>query len=211
MPRIEGPYPCIRSNGADSYGGNQGWFADDANFRACGCGVIAGADVLLYLSGRRELTREEYFRFVGSLRRYFPLIPRRGIDGLRLALGLNGCFRRRRLPYRCGWSVSGARFWERLEGMLADDLPAITAIGPNFPRVWGREELTLYRRNGAGGYAVSEQTRGHFLTVTGLDEEWMEVSSWGRRLFLRRSDYAAYMRRNGPMFTNLLFMERLRP
>lgn len=208
MPRIKGPYPSVRNGGTVSYGGNQGWFSD-ANFRACGCGIVAGADVLLYLSGRRELTQEEYFQFVASLRRYFPLIPRRGIDGLRLAIGLNACFRRFDLPCRCGWSLSGARFWNRLEHMLSDDLPAITAVGPNFPRFWGTEQLTLYRRTREGDYAASESTNGHFLTVTGLEGEWMEVSSWGRRLFLRRGDYDAYMRKNGPLFTNLLYMERL--
>lgn len=208
MPRIDGAYPSVLSEQGGSYGGNQNWFPD-ANFRACGCGVIACADVLLYLSGRNELTREEYLRYVGSLRRWFPLIPRRGIDGMRLALGLNACFRRRGMPLHGHWSMSGAKFWSRLERMLTDNLPAIVAVGPNFPRVWGSERLPLFQKTGEGHYTESGRTKAHFLTVTGLDSEWMEVSSWGERLYIRRSSYEDYMRRHGSLFTNLLYMKRI--
>ena len=90
------------------------------------------------------------------------------------------------------------------------DLPAIVAIGPGFPRVWDVEALPLYRRTEDGAYAEAERTRGHFLTVTGLDGEWMEAASWGRRLYIERRAYADYMRRHGALFTNLLFLERKR-
>lgn len=40
-------------NGILSYGGNQLWFEGD--MRKCGCGVIAAADVLLYLKHRKPL------------------------------------------------------------------------------------------------------------------------------------------------------------
>ena len=36
----------------------------------------------------------------------------------------------------------------------------------------------------------------------------MEVSSWGWRLYLERRAYADYMRRQGALLTNLLFLER---
>ena len=204
---LKRPYPAIRTGTTLSCGGNQGWFPDE-NFRRCGCGVIACADVLLYLSGQSELTREEYLRYVHSLRKYFPLIPRRGIDGVRLAVGLSICLRQRGVNVRAGWSASGVRFWRRLETMLSADLPAIIAIGPNFPRVWGNERLPLYRKTENGGFVESERTKGHFLTVIALDDEWMEVSSWGRRLYLRRGSYADYMRRQGALFTNLLYLEQ---
>ena len=88
------PWPRIRTGDRLSCGGNQHWFPSE-NFRLCGCGVVACADTLLYLAGRDELPREEYVRYVNSMRKYFPLIPRRGIDGVRLAIGLNACLRQR--------------------------------------------------------------------------------------------------------------------
>ena len=204
---LERPYPRIRTGETLSCGGSQNWF-EDANFHACGCGVVACADTLLYLTGRDELTWEEYDSYVNRLRRFFPLIPRRGIDGVRLAMGMNACLRRAGVPVRAGWSVSGRRFWERLERQLSDDLPAIVAIGPNFPRLWGGEKLTLYRKTD-GGYAEADCTKGHFLTATGLDGEWMRVSSWGRELYIARRDYERYMKAQGALFTNLLRLRRL--
>ena len=199
-------YPAIRTGASLSCGGSQSWFPDE-NFQRCGCGVVACADALLYLTGRSELTREEYFAHVAALRRYFPLIPRRGIDGVRLAVGFNLCAKRCGVDVRAGWSASGTKFWGRLETQLENDLPAIISIGPNFPRVWGSERLPLYRKT-EDGIAETGRTKGHFLTVLALDDDWMEVSSWGRRLYLERRAYADYMRRQGALLTNLLFLER---
>lgn len=206
---LKRPYPAIRTGALRSCGGSQNWFPD-ANFRRCGCGVIACADVLLYLTGTEELPREEYIAHVNALRKYFPLIPGRGIDGVRLAIGFNLLARKNGAAVQAGWSASGTKFWSRLAAMLSDDLPAVVAIGPNFPRVWGKETLLLYQKTADGDYAERERTKGHFLTVIGMDEEWMEVSSWGRRLYLERRAYADYMRRQGALFTNLLQMKRIK-
>ncbi len=209
MPELQRPYPRVLTDGAASYGGSQDWFADK-NFRACGCGVVACADTILYLTGKDRLILVDYLRYVDSLRRHFPLIPGRGIDGVRLAVGMNACLREKGLALRAGWSASGRRFWPRLSEMLADDLPAILAVGPNFPRIWGKERLPLYCRTEQGGYAEAEQARAHFLTATGLDGEWLRVSSWGRELYIGRADYERYMREtSAPLLTNLLYLRRM--
>ncbi|MBQ9647319.1 MAG: hypothetical protein IJV43_03030 [Oscillospiraceae bacterium] len=201
------PWPRVRTAEGLSCGGDQNWFPD-RNFRLCGCGVVACADTLLYLTGRGELEQEEYERYVNSLRKYFPLVPHHGIDGVRLAIGLNALLRKRGVRVRAGWSASGARFWDRLARLLANDLPAIVAIGPSFPRVWDAERLQLYRRTG-GAYVAAARTKGHFLTVLGLDDDWMRVSSWGQELYIERRAYADYMRRQGALFTNLVYLERM--
>ena len=209
MPELKHPYPRIQYGETSSCGGDQNWFPD-ANFRRCGCGVVACADTLLYLRGRTALSREEYIRYVNPLRKYFPLIPYRGIDGVRLAIGMNVCLRRAGLPLRALWSASGRQFWDRLAAMLADDLPAILSVGPNFPRVWGAEGLMLYRRAEDGGYAGAGRVRAHFLTATGLDGERIRVSSWGRELTIEREDYERYMRVSSTaLLTNLLWLRRL--
>lgn len=202
--KLERPYVRISSEEGQSYGGSQNWFPG-ASFRACGCGVIACADTLLYLTGRTELTRGEYMDYVNQLRRYFPLIPYRGIDGLRLAVGMNLCLSREGLPYRARWSASAGLFWERLSSQLMCGLPVIIAIGPNFPIFWGKDTLPLYRRSG-DGYVLSTRTKGHFLTVTGLDDGWMRVSSWGRELYISRGDYENYRKKQGSLLTSLLYM-----
>ena len=209
MPELKRPYPRIQSGAVSSCGGDQGWFADE-NFRRCGCGVVACADALLYLRGRTALSREEYMDHVNSLRRFFPLVPRRGIDGVRLAIGMNVCLRRAALPLRAGWSASGRRFWDRLAAMLADNLPAILSIGPGFPRVWDAKGLALYRRTEDGRYVGAGSARAHFLTATGLDGERIRVCSWGQELYIERAAYERYMRENSTaLLTNLLQLRRL--
>ena len=209
MPELKRPYPRIHYGETSSCGGDQNWFPD-ANFRRCGCGVVACADTLLYLRGRTELSREEYIRYVNSLRKYFPLIPYRGIDGVRLAIGMNIAMRREGLPLRALWSASGRRFWDRLAAMLADDLPVILSVGPGFPRVWGVEGLALHRRTGDGGYVGAGRVKAHFLTATGLDDERIRVSSWGQELTIERAAYERYMRVSSTaLLTNLLQLRRL--
>ena len=209
MPELKRPYPCVQYGETGSCGGDQNWFAD-ANFRRCGCGVIACADTLLYLRGRTALSREEYIDYVNSLRPYFPLIPYRGIDGMRLAMGMNLCLRREGLALRAGWSASGRLFWERLAAMLADNLPVVLSVGPNFPRVWGAEALALYRRAEDGGYVEAERVKAHFLTATGLDGERIRVSSWGKEFTIERAAYERYMRGSSTaLLTNLLQLRRL--
>ena len=44
--------------------------------------------------------------------------------------------------------------------------------------------------------------------MTGLDETWMRVSSWGRELYIERAAYEDYMRAHGALFTNLLYLEK---
>lgn len=202
---LKRPYPAVRTGASLSCGGSQNWFPEEG-FRRCGCGVIACADVLLYLTGREELTREEYFAHVAALRKYFPLIPRRGIDGVRLAMGFNLCAKRLGVDVRAGWSVSG--FWRRLEAQLQNDLPAVISVGPSLPNLRGGAGLALYRKT-AEGCEEAARTKAHFLTVIALDDEWMEVSSWGRRLYLERRAYGDYMRRHGALLSNLLYLKKL--
>jgi len=201
------PYPQVRMGAEVSYGGSQNWFPGKS-FVACGCGVIACADTLLYLTGRDGLTREEYLCYVNLLRVFFPLIPYRGIDGARLALGMNLCLRRAGLPLRALWCVSDARFWERVEAQLSDDLPAVISVGPNFPIVWGKERVTLYRRT-EDEFVPAERTKGHFLTATGLDDEWLRVSTWGSERYIRRVELDRYRKTQGAVFTNLLRLRRI--
>ncbi|MBQ1620210.1 MAG: hypothetical protein II094_04350, partial [Oscillospiraceae bacterium] len=166
------------------------------------------ADVLLYLTGRTELTREEYLEFVRQCKRYFPQLPRMGIDGLRLAWGINRCFARQGLDRRAHWCTAGSQFWPRIEQMLSRDCPAVIAIGPNFPLLWQKNELPLYRRTLEGTYVVDSRVKGHYVTVTALDEQRAEVSSWGRRLYIDRQEFDSYVKKHSIwLLCNILYIE----
>ena len=59
--RLKYPYVAVMKDGSLSYGGNQGWFSGNV-LKKYGCGVIAGTDVLLYLSFHKEYCRSKEFK-----------------------------------------------------------------------------------------------------------------------------------------------------
>ena len=113
--QIKHGYISVSKGQSRSFGGSQMLFASQS-MREVGCGVIAALDLLLYLcrfhpgcrcdffaeaAGDGCIDEKEYEELAQSLsRRFFPLIPKLGINGLMLAGGLNRFFRRYELPFR---------------------------------------------------------------------------------------------------------------
>lgn len=106
--RLRHPYIAVMKEGRLSYGGNQQWSRKKA-VQKYGCGVIAGTDLLLYLSLHKEyckgkefknwekengiLEAEEYMELAETMRRhYFPVIPGLGMPGWLLSGVLIGIF-----------------------------------------------------------------------------------------------------------------------
>ena len=111
MLALKHPYICVTDGSRQSYGGDQGK-SENATMRKCGCGVIAAADVLLYLSRRYDcfkdlkldpsgtIAREAYEKLTAHLRsRYFPLIPYSGMNGVTLMAGMNLYFMRNKYTF----------------------------------------------------------------------------------------------------------------
>ena len=206
---LKNPYICVRNGQIPSYGGSQMFSAQKAE-QTVGCGVIAALDLLLYLSFYHEpgparpllpkpsdgaIPLPDYLALVRTLRkRFFPLIPGHGINGWTLAVGLNACFLYYRLPYYAFWGVPYARLWEQIGSMLDRDIPVIFSIGPNFPLFWQHHKLRFYTKSVDGSYRSAVQTYAHYVTVTGLDGEWLRISSWGRLYYIRRDEFLAYVK-----------------
>lgn len=221
---LKDPYICVTDGRTLSYGGNQMRQPDDTE-RKVGCGVVAGLDLLLYLAraqggadiglslpvpAEAAIPLDSYIRLFQAMRRkYLPLIPGHGINGLLLALGLDLCFRKAKLPYTALWGVPYDRLWGEMERMLADNIPVVFAIGPNFPLFWQNHKLTLYRRNGESAFAPAAQTHAHYVTVTGMDAQWLRIASWGREFYIRREEYLAYVKAHSlKLVSNLLLVRR---
>ena len=212
MLTLRHPYISVTDGSRRSYGGDQGK-SENAAMRICGCGVIAAADVLLYLSRRYDcakavrldpsgaISREEYEQLTALLRRrYFPLIPHAGMNGVTLMAGMNLYFMRNRLPLSAEWRFFNHDLWERGAKMLTEDIPVIMAVGPNFPFFWQNNRTVLYTKDSAGNYHPSSSTKAHYVTVTGLDESWAQISSWGRLLYINRAEFDEYTRKHSAGF-----------
>ena len=88
--------------------------------------------------------------------------------------------------------------------MLEEQIPVVLAIGPNFPILWGNHRLTLYEKDG-GIFRPKTTTRAHYVTITEMDEEWLTVSSWGKKYYVKKLEYEAYVRKHSNyLFSNIL-------
>lgn len=211
MITLQESYLSVRSGSSSSYGGNQ-MQSNDPIIRKCGCGPVAAMDTLWYLEHRgqtdRQMPLDKYNIELHALtRRYFPLIPPFGINGAFFVVGMNRLLRERKIPYRAVWMLSGQKLWDRVEEMLRRDLPVILSVGPNFPAFWANDRLPFYVRTVDGMFRKAAATKGHYVTVTGLDGNWVQISSWGRRLYINRTEYMLYTRKHSNfVFSNILYL-----
>lgn len=218
MAELKNKYISIHNAGAYTYGGSQS-LSDSKAVQLCGCGAIAAADLILYLCRSRGLPSpvpmdgqgcvelSDYNRFIGSLRRYMPIVPPFGINGAMLAAGLHIALRAYGLDDRVRLCVSGEKLFDRLREMIERDCPVILSVGPNFPQFWGKNRLRLYRRGGAV-YFPDASTKAHFVTATGIDGDWCRISSWGRELYINIPEYKSYVRQHSnSLLSNIIMLE----
>lgn len=213
MLTLKHSYLSVLHAGRLSCGGNQ-MLSDSPTIRKCGCGPVAALDAVWYLEHRGEtspLSLEAYNTELRTLcRRYFPLVPPFGINGIVFVLGLNRLLHDRKLPYRAVWMLSGNKLWPRVADMLGKDLPVILSVGPNFPMVWQNNRLPFYRKTENGEYRRASAAKGHFVTATGIDESWVRISSWGREYYIDRAEYDSYTRSHSSYaFSNLVYLYTL--
>ena len=207
---LQNPYISVSyGEGLFSFGGNQRR-AQRKITRSCGCGVIACTDLALYLNNHpMPIDAKEYNTLAESMRRkYLPLMPRLGTSGWMLALGMNLYFKRNGLKMRASWGVRKSRLRRCVAEMLSRELPVVLSIGQNFPLVWRKTRLNLYKSTDKGLVAVSS-VKAHFVTVTGMDDEWFRVSSWGQEYFIRCSEYTDYVDKHSSwLISNILYIRK---
>ena len=224
MLTLQHPFISVLVGSGPSYGGGQ-QFSDNHMISRCGCGIIAAADTLLYLdryhlygeipflrelSASSPLPRESYNELIRRLRRrYFPMIPYAGINGIMLMVGMQRFFHDNAMPYTARWCTSRSRLWPRIEEMLREDLPVIMSVGPNFPIFWGNKRACFYVNRREEGLVPAANVKAHYFTVTGMDDKWLRISSWGRLYYLNRLEFEAYVTEHSAGFiSNILYIQK---
>lgn len=216
---ITHPLPSVTKGSQTSVGGCQQWSADPI-IRDVGCGIIAAQDLLIHLALYHpypqgllqginpSISCEAYDTISRYLKRfYFPLIPHSGINGVFLAIGLNRYFRKYHISLHAAWRSSAKTVFSDIEEMLANDHPVILSIGPNFPFFWKKEKMALYSQQSAN--TISCKTNAHYVSVVGLDDQWITVSSWGTLYHISRNEYMRYMQNSSiPLVNNLIRIQK---
>ena len=207
MKRLKTPYLKVKTKDGIAYGGNQSWFSKKFLQKA-GCGVISAADLLLHLEGKAELSEQEYMEYAKKIwMQYLPVIPGFGINGLTLMTGLNRYFYKNEMNYRARWKISGRNMLSGIDKMLSEDIPVILAVGPNFPCVWRKEKLNFYRKTDEGKYIFAVKTNAHFVTVTGREGAWLQISSWGKEYYIDVREYRKYVKQHSSfLVSNIIYI-----
>ena len=207
--RLRHSFPAEDNNGLLTYGGSQ-MLSDSAAIRQCGCGAVAAADLFIYLHRYRRGCNAELFSSLGInrpipvnsyndilkklCRRFFPITPPFGINGVGLVCGINFFFRQNGYDLRAQWGVRYSSLWSCIEEMLDRDIPVIIAVGPNLPKFWQNNQTGLYTRLPDGSYRRIGAVKAHYMSVTAISDDWITVSSWGHRYYISRRDYELYVR-----------------
>ena len=227
MTEIKNSYVCVLNGSEPSYGGSQ-MRSPDKSIARCGCGGVAALDLLLYLvryhcadsvpelmSARQDgaslvLSNERYQRLLKQLiRKYLPVIPPFGMNGVTLAAGVNLFFHHHKMPYSARWGVSGKKLWHAAEEMLEADIPVIMAVGPNFPFFWQNHKAVFYSETPDGALNCAAQVKAHFVVLTGLNSKLLKISSWGRMYYVKRREFETYVRRYSiNYFSSILYIRQ---
>lgn len=219
--KLLSPLPAVENKSVISYGGSQR-LSHSSTLKGAGCGLVAACDLLRYLHDYHpgcscELFYElekgtavdvrNYNRLLDNIRCYFPIIPKLGINGVMLCLGINAFFLRYKYPYFAVWGINLKNLWSRIEEMLSKDIPVIIGVGPNFPLIWQKHKTNLYADR-AGEIKKVSAVKAHFMTVTAIDEKWLTLSSWGRKYYISRDEYKDYiLRHSGSFASNIVYIK----
>ena len=212
----------VEYNTIQTYGGSQ-MLSEDKNIRKYGCGIVAAADLIIYLYRHhvkldypllKELPEagpiplDAYRRLLKELnRRFLPIIPTKGVNCFMLAGGLNVLLRLYGAKMTVLWCLSGERLWQRVGDMLERDLPVVFSVGPNFPKIWGKERLRLYAKFPDGVFRPAGSVHAHFMTITAMDDTHIRVSSWGRKFYISKSEFEEYVKKySGSIICNILYI-----
>lgn len=187
----------------------------DRTLRQFGCGAVAALDFVRYLHLYRDGCKTDLFTGIPDnpaltctlyrlcvlrlCRSYVPILPHIATNGLFISAGINAYFRHYELPLQARWGVKQDKLWQEIDRMLSADLPVILGIGKPVKHFLHGHCLNLYRSKN-GSFQPTGQVSGHFLTVLGLDKEWLYVASWGREFAINRQELMHYAHAESSQF-----------
>lgn len=214
--------------------------ARDRSIHTGGCGLIAVCDFMLwyenYAAARGkgrfygpvaklrkngpEPERQAYMDCIRKLFRYFPVLPKLGSSALFLPLFLNLYLLRNHASMRLSFLFRNTadKRMRIIRGSLKDGFPLIMMIGARVLPFSKMKGVTFYaQKEGRLKPAVTD-VRRHYVTVTGIrfpddvnEPIYLEISSWGRKLFVNYEELCTYMTRcSMPWLTGFFFIKTAR-
>lgn len=173
---MEISYLTIRTSGGYLYGGDQKLFGRKAS--RSGCGMIAACDYILYSSGKRDISFNEYSAFVNKFRdeeAYRRSSNPFGIYPRKLIRLINAHVPGKETKFISRLRLNEKMLTDHIRSSIRADIPIIVRIGLNGKK-FPYEINYPYR----GGRVCRGAVGWHYITVTGIsDDGKITFSSWG--------------------------------
>lgn len=202
----------INTENGNLYGGNQNRFKSK-RLKGYACGPVAVSNILAYdkysKNGIKSIDEDAYNDIFKRISYYIPVIPRFGVNGIFMTIGLNLFFIFHKEKRFAVWGLFFAGIYGKIKRALDKDEPVVLAIGPNFPNLFGKKTVGIYTKS-VEGYHLTWQSRAHYVTVTGIDSEWIRISTWGREAFINRNEYSEYVKKHSlGLFSNVMIIHNM--
>ena len=177
-------YVKIKNLNLVSYGGNQNW-SKSKKMQKVGCGVIAMADLTMYLAEQnpnmmtdaiRKINKPkglynkhdylEYVRFFYV--HYVILLMHKGMLGITLKHTMNRYFMLNDIGLKAKWKMmqSDESMLRDIRHLIRKNKPVILAIGPNRYNPFGKKGISLYvDKDGELKSSIRENVHSHYVTA----------------------------------------------
>ncbi|MGN0394683.1 MAG: hypothetical protein ACI4EF_04925 [Coprococcus sp.] len=218
-------YIRIKNMNTVSYGGNQAW-CKSKKMQNVGCGVIALADISIYLAEQNPnmmteairriskpnglYNKNDYLEYVRFFQSHFVIyLFIKGMNGWSMQHALNRYFMLNDIGLKAKWKVflSDEEMMKEIRHLIRKNKPVVLSIGPNTPNIWGNEGIPFYvNKDGKLRTSLKRDVKAHFVVVTGVTEiygqEYLIVSSWGKQYYINYEEYREYISKYGGKLTS---------
>lgn len=226
-------YIKIKNMNTVSYGGNQAW-SKTKRMQNVGCGVIALADITIYLAEQnpnmmtdaiRKISKpnglynkNDYLEYIKLFqKRYIAFLWFKGMTGVSMMNTLNRYFMLNDIGLRARWRLflSDNEMMRQIRHLVRKNKPVVLSIGPNTPNIWGKHGIQFYiEKDGRLVESLKNEVNSHYVVVTGVRtinrKEYLVVSSWGKQYLIDYQEYRDYVNRYGGKFTSsILYIKGL--
>lgn len=233
MIKLDGEYVKIKNLNTISYGGNQNW-CKTKKLQRVGCGVIAMADISIYLAEQNPtmmnadirkinkpnglFNKNDYIEYVRKFfAKYVYFMLPTGLTGLSLRSAMNRYFYLNHIKLKAKWKMflSYDRMLRDIKHLLGKNKPVILSIGPNTPNLNGKKGIKFYVNQDDGLVtSMKENVHSHYVVVTGLKEidrkPYLVIASWGREYYIDYKEYRDYVSHVGGTITSsILYIKGL--
>ncbi len=226
-------YIRIKNMNIVSYGGNQSW-CKSKRMQNVGCGVIALADISIYLAEQNPnmmteairriskpngfYNKNDYLEYVRFFQKHFVFyVFMKGLNGYAMKHAMNRYFILNDIGLKAKWKVflSDEAMMKDIRHLIRKNKPVVLSIGANTPNIWGKEGIPFYiNKDGRLRPSLKQNVKSHYVVVTGVSEihgqEYLVVSSWGKQYYINYEEYREYVKKYGDRITSsILYIQGL--